>query len=298
MKDIILLIIFQTFWASSYVAMKVAMTEMPLGMIMILRYGIAALVFVSVAGFKGWSMRKRDLLLIIGVGVLDFTLSPYLQLQSLKLTYATDTAVLVSFEPIVTAILAVFFLREHMSKRTIGVFMLATIGVLIMSDVHMTGGDIDVTNRLLGNGLFFISVACEALYSIISRYTTRRVEPLKVITLMTLSGAITNSIIYIPTITWDQVTHIGIAGWGSILFLALACSVVAYGGWTYLTKRIPVNRLTLSLYLQPLIGGIMAKIVLGEQASTRTLIGAGIVMSSLLFWLVGFLKRRDGAPLH
>lgn len=291
MPYILLLIVLQAFWSASYVAMKLAMTEMPMGLVMILRYGIAGIVLLVASGWKDWRISTRDAMLILFIGILNFTLSPFFQLLSLGLTDATDVAVLVAFEPMTTAMLAVLILKEKFSKRTLGVFIIATVGVLIMSNVKMRHGEVEITTRLLGNFIFLISVCCESLYSITSRYTTQRIPPLRVIALMTISGAVTNCLIYPSTLTAENFSNIGMTGWSSILFLAFMCSVVGYGGWTYLTRITPVNRLTLSLFLQPLFGGVIAYYMLNEVPTSRTVVGAGIVVSSLLFWVISHLGK-------
>lgn len=294
MRYIALLVLLQFFWSSSYAAMKMAMGEMPMGLVMILRYGIAGVILLAASGWKDWRIGTRDFMLILFIGVLNFTLSPFFQLVSLNLTTATDTAVLVAFEPMTTALLAVLILKEKFSKRTLGVFIIATIGVLIMSNVQMSNGGVAMTHRLMGNFIFLISVCCESLYSIISRYTTQRTSPLRVIALMTLSGAVTNTLIYSDTLTAQNFAQIGATGWGSILFLAILCSVVGYGGWTYLTRITPVNRLTLSLFLQPVFGGLVAYYTLHEIPSARTFLGASIVVGSLLFWVLSHMNKLMG----
>lgn len=291
MQYLLLLVLLQFFWAASYAAMKLAMTEMPMGLVMILRYGIAGIILLVASGWKDWRIGTRDFMLILAIGILNFTLSPFFQLLSLNLTYATDTAVLVAFEPMTTALLAVLILREKFSKRTLGVFIIATIGVLIMSNVQMKHGEVAITTRLMGNFLFLASVCCESLYSITSRATTQRIPPLRVIALMTLSGAVTNALIYSETLTAQNFSQIGAMGWGCILFLAIFCSVIGYGCWTILTRITPVNRLTLSLYLQPIFGGLVAYYTLHEIPTTRTFIGAGIVVLSLLFWVLTHMGK-------
>lgn len=291
MQYLLLLILLQFFWAASYAAMKMAMTEMPMGLVMILRYGIAGIILLIASGWKDWRIGTRDFMLILFIGVLNFTLSPFFQLMSLKLTYATDTAVLVAFEPMTTALLAVLILKEKFSKRTLGVFIIATIGVLIMSNVQMKQGEVALTARLMGNFLFLASVCCESLYSITSRYTTQRISPLRVIALMSLSGAVTNTVLYWDTLTAANFARIGTTGWGCIFFLTIFCSVIGYGGWTMLTRITPVNRLTLSLYLQPIFGGLVAYYTLHEAPTTRTLVGAGIVVISLLFWVLTHMGK-------
>lgn len=284
MRDILLLILFQTMWSSSYVAMKFALAEMPVGLIIILRYTSALVALICAGGLRGWKFSRRDIILIGAVGLLDFMLSPYLQLIALQLTYATDTAIMISFEPMLTTLLAVLILRERLEKQTIVVFVLATIGVLIMSEPEQLFAHAVTAVRFFGNSIFFLSLLCESLYSVTSRHATQNHNPSAVFTLMTLAAVLGNFGTHWPTLTWTHLTHIGVVGWSAVAFLGLGCSFIAYGGWTALTKRMPIKQITLSLYLQPLIGTGVAYIFLNEIPTQRTFIGGAIIVTTLFAW--------------
>lgn len=291
MAYLLLLLAMQFFWSCSYVAMKLAMTSFPLGVVIILRYGIAAAILIPLAGFKNWRLRKRDISAIIAIGVIVFTLSPTFQLTALNLTQATDTAIIIAFEPMITALLAIIFLGERLNRITIVAFTIATSGVLIMSAPTQSSGTFG-WDRLAGNGIFLLSLFCEAAFSTMSRRMTQRIQPLRIVTLMTIAGFLCDLGIYGRDLSAVHWATVSVAAWGSVLFLAICCSVIGYTGWSYLTKRVPINQLTLSLFLQPIIGTIIAAVVLQEHSSVRTYVGALITIVSLLIWVAYSWHRR------
>lgn len=339
MQHIALLILFQSFWSCSYVAMKVGLGQMPLGLVIIIRYATAFTFLMgwiliashaqkrrtrlSAQSSENDSTQKtfkltplsefgrRDLCLVLLIGLLTFSASPYFQLSSLRFTYATDLAFLVTFEPIITTMLAMFILRERVRTFTMFIFAVATVGALIMSGSDAESGAAMAATRLLGNGIFVVAMICEGLFSITSRSVTQRHHPLQVITLMTGTALLGNLLIHHQTLTLQNLSVIGWQGWFSTVFiLGIGCSVIGYGGWTYLSKHLPVSQLTLSLFLQPIIGGAVAFLILGEVPTLRMILGASVVFSSLLVWTWWQMRLRahsihtistpitpDGAPI-
>jgi drug/metabolite transporter (DMT)-like permease len=295
MRYVLFLFFLQLFWASSYVAMKLAMVDMPIGLVLFFRYSIAFVALACLGGMRNWRFARRELLLLFGIGLLNFSLSPYLQLRALELTYATDVAVMVAFEPMISALLAILILHERLRWPTIATFVLSTIGVLVMSDVDTTEGFM-TSIRLAGNTLFFFSLICEGVYTVSSRFFSKSHTPLQIITLATLAGLVGNVVLHFPTITIENIGAIRSQGWGAILYLSLGCSVFGYGGWTYLAQKLPIKELTLSLFLQPIIGGAVAYAILNEIPTINTFIGAAIIFSSLLFWTYWRVGRDDPQP--
>ncbi|MDA1236882.1 MAG: DMT family transporter, partial [Acidobacteria bacterium] len=125
-----LLLLAQAMWAGSYVAMKVAGDAMPVGAVVVFRYGIASLAYLFLIPIVGLPrMAKRDWALVAALGVVNFALTPTLQVQSLRLTRAADVSLLIGLEPILTVILAGLILRELLNPRIIGAMVLGLAGV-------------------------------------------------------------------------------------------------------------------------------------------------------------------------
>lgn len=276
--------------------MKIALTSMPVGLALVLRYGITALVFLMAGKLGGLRMTRRDFGLAIIVGLLDFTLSPYLQLVSLTLTQASDVSVVVALEPLVTAILAAVVLRERLGLSTWLTFLVAMSGVLIMSGLQWSGQSLFGPDRLLGNGLFFGAILCEAVYSVSARKLTARYDPIRLGGVIMTAGAIGSIAANWSTLTPENFSRITAQSWWAILYLAIGCSAFAYTAWIWIVKRIPVSQVALSLFLQPIIGGFCGYLFLDEQLTMRSLAGAAITVASILIWLVARMRQRQMLP--
>lgn len=289
---LIALIFFQLVWAGTYIAMKVAMSEMPLGLVMIFRYGFGFLFFLLAGqlSFKN-RFRPKEWGIIIGIGLLTFSLSPYFQLKSLTLTYATDVAVMIAFEPLVVAILAYLILKEELTWRAFITFLVATLGVLVMSSGEKVEGVLN-WGRLLGNGIFFCSILCEAMYSITSRHLVQKHHPLRLTTWMILAGFLGNLLGNYSLLTEANLSQITIKGWSMLFYLSFLASFVCYGGWVVILKRLPVTQISLSLFLQPIIGTIYAVILLGEDFTWRSFVGSSLIVTALLIWIWKHLHQK------
>ena len=281
----IFLILLQFVWASSYAAQKIALGEMPLGLVMVLRYGLASLFFLLIGQlhFKN-RFTPREWGLILFAGVINFTASPFFQLKALTLTYTMDAAILISFEPFITALVAVLFLGERLKFSTLATLIIATAGVLVMS--WQNGEGAFVWARLVGDGIFFLALLCEAACSGACKHLTENNinRPLSIIAWMMFTGFFVNLVLYGYQITPQNLAAIHPQGWVSVIYMALLCSCLGYGGWVYLMKKTPLNQLALSLFLQPLFGGIVAIVLLKEPLNQQSLVGGCIVLISLLIW--------------
>lgn len=290
--NLTLLFLIQFVWASSYISQKMALAEMPIGLVLIFRYGIAALFFLMAGQYTcKQKFTGREWLLIVGVGILNFAGSPYFQLKALTLTYAMDVSVLVAFEPLIVAWLAVCFLKERVKPQTLLVFLMATCGVLIMASSKGAGGSFQWL-RLMGDALFFCSLLCEGIYSVSSRHLVQKHPPLRLLAWMVLAGCIGNLLGNYPHLTGQNLRAISPVGWLNLCYLALICSCMSYTIWVWLLKKIPVNQLALSLFLQPILGSMLAFWLLKERLDGQSAFGALLILTTLLIWLRWQLRWR------
>ncbi len=292
------LILLQFIWASSYGVQKLALGEMPLGLVLIFRYGLATLILLLTGQLRFKNrFTPREWGLILFAGIINFAGSPFLQLKSLTLTYAVDVSILVSFEPLLTALVALLFLSEKLKKSTLLTFCVATAGMMVMS--WQSGAASFDWVRLIGDGLFLLALLCEAACSGICKHLTEKENnrPLNIIGWMMLVGFLINLITNGPLLTLEKFKAIQPTGWIIILYLAILCSCIGYGGWVYLMKKIPLNQLALTLFLQPLFGTTIAVLLLDEPLNRQTILGGGIVLSTLLIWVAAHFRKKRLAKI-
>jgi O-acetylserine/cysteine efflux transporter len=275
------LIAAQSVWTGSYVAMKFAGAELPVGAVVTLRYGVAALLFLPLILRHGLPRYEgRDWALIAVLGALNFGVSPTLQVAAVQYSQAVDVSILVALEPLLTLIFAAIFLGEKLSARTWAAGAISLAGALVLSGfgLSMEGAARD---RLLGNGLFLSSTLLEISVTIFGARLVKRYDPVVTMGLLKTAGFLASAAAYAGVWGDIELAAISAKAWWSIVFLGAGASVFGYGVWYWLLKRAPVQKLALSLFLQPFVGTVAGVALAGETVGPNTLLGASLILAGL-----------------
>src|SRR5262249_42301059 len=79
----------------------------------------------------------------------------------------------------------------------------------------------------------------------------------------------------------------------AVVYLALFVTVAGYILWFAGLQRIDGSAAAVTLFIQPVVGTLLAVAILSEQLSIFTLLGCGCVL--LRVWLLTWLNRRTPA---
>jgi drug/metabolite transporter (DMT)-like permease len=132
---------------------------------------------------------------------------------------------------------------------------------------------------LLGSLFVLLSALCWAVYSIVGKTLLRTYDEITIITYAFIIGTLLYIPVVAPTIT-TTIHTMSFAAWGSVLYLALFCSIFAYLGWYYALKRIEAAKAAVFLNLIPLFTMIMA-VLLGYQLTIGFIIGAMLIIGGV-----------------
>jgi drug/metabolite transporter (DMT)-like permease len=237
-------------------------------------------------------MERRDWLLILALGALNFTVSPSLQVASLRYTQAIDISILVAVEPLLTVLLAALVLRETLGPRTLAAGAMALAGALALSGVGMPG--VEVTrDRLIGNGMYLAATLCEVSVTLAGGRLARRYDPLAAMGLLKMAGFAAAAVLYAGV--WDGVEPSAVSSqaWVSIAFLGAAASFLGYGGWYWALRQVSVNQAALTLFLQPIAGTAFGYALASERIGWNTAAGGALILGALA-WQQALLRARGG----
>ncbi len=292
------LILCSVAWSSAYAVSKSLMGKFHPLEISFLRHFFALIPLLIACLWNGNQSRfakfirstktKTDLR-ILGVGLLTFFVSPFLQLKAISLTHATDAAVMIAIEPLITIVLAMLILRERMNVLQFFSIILAISGIFYLSEGTVEKFTKLNDNRVVGNLIFMSALICEGLYTIISKPALKVRDPIIFMTLAILIGDTSMFLFNVSTDGIDRLSGLAVL-FGDFhfnefirfAFLGMILTAVGYLYWMWLLQFLPISKMALTLYIQPVFGILWGVLFLNEKVSARSSIGIGLILIAVL----------------
>ncbi|RPI38136.1 MAG: EamA family transporter [Nitrospiraceae bacterium] len=267
-------------WASSGSAAKfLFMNGLNASHLVQLRASIAALLL-----FLWMFARKRPLLKIERKDLAYFMrLGAALAATQFTYLYAISkinvaAAILLQYQaPVLIAGYALFFTSKRMSPFTLAAIPVAIAGCFLMVGAY--NPDILQLNR---QGIIFglASALAFAVYSVESEYGMRSYFPWTVVFYALLFAAVIWNVIEPPfsafTLAHSQTS------WWWIFFIAVFGTIIPFGFYNEGIKLILSTRASITATLEPIMAGAISFLFLGEVMKPLQIIGAGLVISSIV----------------
>ncbi len=287
---IISIILVMMIWGSSFAITRSSVSGFPPIYFALLRHLVASLVLLVLIFLRRKKLRMPGplpwtTLILMGLAGVGF----YYIFFNISLTYTTAStgALIQGFIPAVITLMAAVFLKEKLNERQIAGIIISVSGVALISFMAAHGER--ASNPVIGNVLMIGAVLMWSTYTILSKKLSA-FDPLLVTTICTVVG----SILLLPA-TYIELRHrpfpdIPFPQWISICYLGVFSSAVCYilynGSLNYLSAVQVGNFLN----LDPVIGAIIAMIVLKEGISAWQIAGSVLVLAGI--WLSSSQKKE------
>lgn len=264
--------------AAQWIAAKIALATVPPLELATMRFAIASAVLVVLALVTRTRLplhRWRPVTAAAAFGFLGFN---SLSFVGLRLTPASDSALIIPTTiPVATALLATL-IRERLTTRKLVGFGVASLGAAVVIAGGQPSGTELSTSRLLGNVLELASAVSWAVCLTISALVLRSESVLGFLTMASLIG----TAMLFPLGFFEQ-GYRDVPGWGAQAWLAAASlgvisTVVAFLIFFWAVSRFGAGRGAMVTYLAPVAGLILAFLVLGERPLPLQLVGALVIV--------------------
>ena len=280
------------FWGGTFVAARFAVGEAPPFFAASCRFIIAAACLIPLAA---WQSRKegrgfpvpsnlRQLAGLFSLGLTGVFLYNAVFFTGLKLTTASNGALIVAINPLLTAVLSALWLREKVSPSQAAGLLLSLFGVALV----IARGSLGIVTSLSfnrGDLIMLGAPLCWALYSILGKKVLARFTPLAA----TAYAACFGAALLVPAALLEH-TAIGgplpgfsWLGWLAILQLALLGTVVGFVWWYEGVQKIGTARAAAFVNLVPLFGAVLAALILGERLVAAQFWGGFLVIVGV-YW--------------
>ncbi len=281
-----LLVLTTLMWAGAWLTARLAAHDAPALTVSVGRFAVAAVallpIWLATDGRRRPKLSRQDWMVVIGMSLTGMIAYNILFLVGIRLAPASDGAVITPGTAGSFAVLIAFIFRgERPARRAMLGAALAMTGAFLVgwSAIRSAGAE---EQRLLGDGLFFISASAWGAYTVLGKQLAGRVSATTVIFLTSLIGAL----MLAPIAFWvDGVPNI--SAWSAaavfnVLYLGVAATAVAFVTYYLAVKRIGIDRMAPTLGLVPLFGVVGAAILLGERITPLHALGGVIVITGIV----------------
>jgi drug/metabolite transporter (DMT)-like permease len=202
----------------------------------------------------------------------------------ISISLASNGAILNLLIPVISAVLASFMLSERISLLRVSSLVIGLVGVGFMSVQDLHQASFFQSRFLVGNLLILGGCLGSSFYNVYCKGLMARFEEIEILiySYITASLASIPLLIWVEPVPWRNFLSLGLSGWLAFAFLAL----FMYGASMLLffaaLAHLDVTTASISLYLVPVFGVLLAFSILGERLHAIEIVGSAIVLAATL----------------
>jgi len=274
------LLVLSVIWGLAFVAIKQAVTELTPINLALLRWLVASVPFLILLPIIGRPRAKFErgdiprLLIVALANVAGYHLSLYYAETTLS---AGLSALLTSFGPIFIAILSYFLLNEKAGKKVLIGLLLAMAGTAVLSTGSISVNDLSSYAGIIEN---LITALCYALFTVLGKPLVHKYGSAST----TIMAGLIGTAMMLPLLSqsfFAQAATLSSLGWASVLYLSLLSTVFGYLMFYALVSRGAVTRLSIQLYLIPVVSVIGGALLLSEPVTLSVAVGGGMMLAAV-----------------
>ncbi|MHA6492944.1 DMT family transporter [Pseudomonas borbori] len=286
---VICLMVAMALWGSSFIALKLAFTEVPPMWVICGRMLFGSAVFLLAWRWRGHvEYRTGDWKYLLGMAACEPCLYFIFEALALQHTSASQAGMITALLPLLVAVGAFTFLHERISRTTLAGFVIAVIGAVWLS--LASDADIHASNPLLGNFYEFLAMLCAMGYTLLLKHLSERYSAF----FLTAMVAFMGSLFFLPLAMFSAPIprEISALGLGAVAYLGVVVTVIAYGLYNFGVSRLPASQATGFINLIPVFTLLLAVLVLGESLNAMQLLAVATVFAG-----VALSQWRTAPPL-
>lgn len=274
------LVILSVTWGLAFVFIKQALLELSPVNLALLRWFMASacfLLLVPLIGRPKTRFERKDvprLIVMAFANVVGYHISLYYGETSVSAGLA---GLLMTFGPVLITILSAALLGERIRSRVVLALGLAVMGALVLSLDTINLGDLA---SALGPAEIVLTAGFYAVYAVVGKPL---VEKYGAPSTAIWSGVLGTAMM-LPLLSPSFVSQVGslsLYDWAAVAYLAIPSTVLGYLLFFTLASRGAVSRLSIQLYLMPVISVVAGVLILGEAVTLATVAGGALMLAAV-----------------
>ncbi|MCU1236784.1 MAG: protein of unknown function transrane [Candidatus Solibacter sp.] len=268
-------------WSANFIFARFALRELPLALVIGLRYVFAGAFMLPVAWREGaWSWDELPALL--SVGLLGLVGNQVLFVIGISMTSVAHAGVITTLSPVLVLLGSAARGHERISRMQITGLLMAASGVVLLQFSRGAGGEA----TLKGDAVMLLSVFVFAGFNLVAKPLAERAGTVR----MNAIAYGAAGLLALPVAAWNLRGGMHASGlaWGGVVYMAAGSSVAGYLIYAYALRHLAASRVSVVVYLQPVLVSLMAIVALGERPGAGFVPACALVLAGV--WLV---ERRS-----
>jgi O-acetylserine/cysteine efflux transporter len=273
-RDLLLLIGITFVWGLNLITSKVGVDEIPPILFTFLRFAIVAIVLVPVLRIQPGQMSA-----VVVASLLSGALSFALNFAAIRrASNISSIAIAGQLSVPFATLLSVALLGETVRWRRWTGILLSFIGVVIM------GFDPQIGDRWESLAL----VVASAFVGALGLIAVKKLRGFTPVELLAWTVWVSLPVLFLTTVRVEQPDFVQLLhdvtwkGWASLAFAAIGASLIAHTGYFHLVQRYPVTSVAPLTTLSPVFSVIFGVMLLGDQLTSRIMIGGFCTLVGVL----------------
>ena len=282
----------QVFFGSLPVIAKIVLAVLPAIGLVGIRIGITALVLLAVQAYRRriWLQNRADYLRLAILSLFGVVFNQLLFVGGLSLTKAANTSLLAVTIPIFTLVVGAIVGSEPLARAKIVGIVLAAIGVILLIDPRAASFSSETT---IGDLMIIANSLSYGIYVATSKDVITRNGAFRSVMWVFIFASMVCVPLGLRSLSDVSVELIGAEIWLLCIYIGVFATAVPYFLNAWALSRVNPSTVAVFVYLQPLIGFVLAVIFLGEKIDFRFIIAALLVFSGVFL-----TTRRLRSDIH
>jgi drug/metabolite transporter (DMT)-like permease len=279
----LLLVLTTLFWAGNFVLGRAVKASIPPIGLAFWRWAVALAILLPFAvphlraQFPLLRRHWRPLAVYGILGVTCFNTFVYIGLHS---TTATNALLVNSIIPVVIVVLSRVLAATPITRSQAAGILLSLAGVFTI----ISRADMEMFRSLQvnkGDAWVMLAVISWSFYTFQLRCRPVGLHPLSFLSSIIFIGLLVLAPFYVWEISTGNRVGFDPVTWGSILYVALFPSVLAFIFWNQAVGEVGPNKAGLFLHLMPVFGTVLSLLFLGESLHLYHLAGIILIFSGI-----------------
>ncbi|HLE42649.1 MAG TPA: DMT family transporter [Methylomirabilota bacterium] len=292
LRTYLLLVMVVVVWGSYPTLVKIALRDMPPFTLAALRCLLASAIltvlFWREAGERHHAVTRADLPALVILGVSGITISTGIFYLAVALTTASNAVILTASTPVLVAVGGHLFFGERLRPLQWAGVACSAFGVLLtVSRGHLR---LLESPPSLGDGIVLAGQVAWATYTLYGKRVLARLSPRMATTAAYLIGTaflVPLAVLLAPAFPPAVLTSV--PAWGVVVFQGTVGTLSHV--WYYRgVQTVGPSVTAIFMNLQPLVGVLLATLILGEVVSLVQGLGAAAIVAGV------WLTTRRPAP--